>query len=86
VAWCSVAAHRGRNQRLAGTPGSDGRVVGTFVFVVLQQVLKDVAEHLGVVLINGEVILVEELQQSAEVLGGCLEVGGEEVGIAAGPG
>ena len=50
----------------------------TFVLIVFEQVLKDLAQHLrvythlgiiGVVLINGKIVFAEELEQAFEVIG-----------------
>ena len=59
-----------------------GRVVGSFVFVVLQEIFKDMAEHfgidadlviVGIIFVDGEMIVTEEVEQGGEERGGKIE-------------
>ena len=101
---CVVLAEVGLEvveQGLAAHVGDDGLggVVGALVLVVFEEVLEDVAEHLGVdadlvvfgvVFVDGEVVLREKLEQVAEVAGGEVDglegfgIGVEEAAVEVG--
>ena len=69
-----------------------GRVKGPFLAVFFQQALENMPQHFGVdahfiitgaVFVDGEIVLIEKLEQRPEVVGGQVDVGGE--GLPIGP-